>query len=144
MQECLRFFWDSGLKIFSDIILQMDNCIFCKIASSEVKSYKIYEDANFLAFLDINPSAPGHAQIIPKKHYRWVWDVPNVGEYFEVVRKVAIAQRKVFGTEMILSKTVGDEVKHAHVWLWPSREAKGDAKDFEGNAQKLKAALGEL
>ena len=58
------------------------NCIFCKIISGTIPSYKIYEDVNFLAFLDIHPQTPGHAQVIPKNHHRWVWDVPNIGEYF--------------------------------------------------------------
>jgi len=62
------------------------NCIFCKIVKGEIPAYKIYEDENFLAFLDINPQSPGHTQVIPKRHYRWVWDIPNVGAYFEVVK----------------------------------------------------------
>ena len=65
----------------------MLNCIFCKIINKEIPCTKIYEDENFLAFLDINPLSPGHTQIIPKKHYRWVWDIENIGEYFEVVKK---------------------------------------------------------
>ncbi|KKT79078.1 MAG: Histidine triad (HIT) protein, partial [Parcubacteria group bacterium GW2011_GWF2_44_8b] len=59
-------------------------CIFCKIVKGEIASCKVYEDENFLAFLDINPQSPGHTQVITKIHYRWVWDVPNAGEYFEV------------------------------------------------------------
>ncbi|MEI7463544.1 MAG: HIT domain-containing protein, partial [Candidatus Taylorbacteria bacterium] len=64
----------------------MPSCIFCKIINKEIPANIIYEDADFLAFLDIRPLSPGHMLVIPKKHYRWVWDVPNVGEYFEVVR----------------------------------------------------------
>ena len=41
---------------------------------------------NFLVFLDISPLGPGHAQVIPKKHYRYVWDVPDAGRYFEIVK----------------------------------------------------------
>jgi histidine triad (HIT) family protein len=119
----------------------MDNCIFCKIVSGEVPSYKIYEDEAYLAFIDIHPQTPGHVQLIPKKHYRWVWDMPNVGEYFELAKKIALAQRKAFGTDFVLSKTVGDEVHHAHIWIFPSNEAKGDKNDFAGNAEKLRDAL---
>lgn len=120
----------------------MENCIFCKIAKGEVPCYKVYEDEKFLAFLDINPQSPGHCQIIPKEHYRWVWDVPNVGEYFEIAKKVAVAQQKAFGTDWILSKIVGDEVEHAHVWVYPAKagvdsENHGNPKDFETNAQKI-------
>src|ERR1019366_6073524 len=112
----------------------MDNCIFCKIVSGEIPAIKIYEDEDFLALLDIHPQTPGHAQVIPKTHYRWVWDVPNVGVYFELVRKIALAQRKVFGTEWILSRIIGDEVPHAHIWVFPSNEATGDKNELEKNA----------
>ncbi|MEK7126097.1 MAG: HIT domain-containing protein, partial [Patescibacteria group bacterium] len=95
------------------------SCIFCKIVSGEIPATKIYEDENFLAFLDIHPQAPGHAQIIPKSHYRWVWDIENIGEYFEVVKKIAKAEQKAFGTDWILSKIIGDEVPHAHIWVFP-------------------------
>ena len=120
----------------------MADCIFCKIIAGEIPAHKIYEDDEFLAFLDIHPQSPGHAQVIPKKHYRWVWDVPDIGAYFEVVKKIAKAQQKVFGTEWILSKIIGDEVFHAHVWVFPgASEAKGDTNDFEKNAEGLRHAL---
>lgn len=117
------------------------NCIFCKIVKKEIPSYVVYEDTHFLAFLDINPQSPGHVQVIPKQHYRWVWDVPNVGEYFEVAKKVALAQRKAFNTDFILSKTVGDEVHHAHIWVFPNKEVVGDKKDFVGNQKKIVECL---
>jgi len=120
----------------------MENCIFCKIVRGEIPAHKVYEDDSFFAFLDVHPHAPGHAQVIPKKHIRWVWDVENAGDYFKVVQKIAKAQRKAFGTEWILSKIVGDEVEHAHIWVFPSNEAEGDKNDFAGNADKLHQALG--
>jgi histidine triad (HIT) family protein len=46
----------------------MNDCLFCKIVSGEIPCHKIYEDENFLAFLDINPVNPGHTLVIPKKH----------------------------------------------------------------------------
>ncbi len=119
----------------------MNDCIFCKIVSGEIPAHKVYEDADFLAFLDIHPQTPGHAQVIPKVHTRWVWDIPHFGNYFEVVRNIALAQRKAFGTDWILSKIIGDEVHHAHVWVFPSNEAEGDKLDFAGNVEKIKAAL---
>lgn len=119
----------------------MSDCIFCKIVRGEIPSYKVYENENFFAFLDINPQSPGHVQVIPKKHYRWVWDVPNVGEYFEVVRKIALAQQKAFDTDWILSKMIGDEVPHAHIWVFPNKEVKDNAKDFETNAEKIRNNL---
>lgn len=116
----------------------MDDCIFCKIVIGEIPSHKVYEDDNFLAILDITPQSPGHVQVITKKHYRWVWDVPDVGEYFEVVKKIAKAQQKAFNTDFVLSKIIGDEVPHAHIWVFPSSDVSGDAKDFAGNAEKIR------
>jgi histidine triad (HIT) family protein len=122
-------------------ILIMSDCIFCKIVSGEIPSYKVYEDNDFLAFLDINPQTVGHVQVIPKTHHRWVWDVPNVGEYFEVVRKIAKAQQKAFDTEWILEKIVGEDVPHAHIWIFPNSEVSGNKKDFTGNLEKIKSFI---
>lgn len=119
----------------------MNDCIFCKIVKGEIPATKVYEDDSFIAFLDIDPRSPGHVQVIPKEHYRWVWDVPNVGAYFEVVRKIALAQKKAFETESIWSQVRGDEVPHAHIWVFPHDELPGDKRDFTGNADKIKKAL---
>ncbi len=119
----------------------MENCIFCKIAKKEIPAEIVFENDDFLAFLDIRPQSPGHTQVIPKQHYRWVWDVPNAGEFFEVVRKVAKAQQKAFSTEWVLSKIIGDEMEHAHIWVFPSDTAEGDKNDFADNAEKLRQAL---
>ena len=101
----------------------------------------MYEDDDFLAFLDIHPQAPGHVQVIPKEHYRWIWDVPGIGRYFEIVQKIAKAQQKAFGTEWVIQKSVGEEVPHAHVWVIPMPGESGDKKAFEENAEKIREAL---
>jgi len=119
----------------------MEPCIFCKIVKKEIPSFIVYEDNDFLAFLDINPTSPGHVQVIPKVHYRWVWQVPNIGEYFETVRKIALAEQKAFNTDWILSKIVGDEIEHAHIWVYPNNKVSGDPKDFEGNKEKITKVL---
>ncbi len=119
----------------------MEDCIFCKIVNGEIPSHKVYEDDVFLAFLDINPESPGHVQVIPKTHYRWVWDVPNAGAYFEVAKKIARAQKKAFNTDLVLSRIVGDEVPHAHIWVFPSSATRGNKKDFETNAIKIRENL---
>lgn len=122
------------------------NCIFCKIIRGEIPSTKVYEDENFLAFLDINPLGKGHTQVIPKKHYRFVWDAPskkdipgNSGEYFSVVQKIALAQKKAFGADFVRSQIYGQEVPHAHIWVWP--DTPGDAGNLEENAKKIIEAL---
>jgi histidine triad (HIT) family protein len=121
----------------------MNDCIFCKIVRGEIPSEKVYEDETFIAFMDIHPTSPGHVQVIPKEHYRWVWEVPSAGAYFEVVRKIAKAQQKAFSTDWVLSKIVGDEVPHAHIWVFPNKEVAGNAQDFAGNAAKIKTALND-
>ncbi|MCX6757416.1 MAG: HIT domain-containing protein [Candidatus Nomurabacteria bacterium] len=117
----------------------MNDCIFCKIINKEIPCTKVYEDENFLAFLDIRPLGPGHTQVVTKKHYRFVWDVPNIGEYFEVVKKIALAQKKAFNADIVRSQIYGEEVYHSHVWVWP--EVPGDATNLKENAEKIKTAL---
>ncbi len=128
----------------------MTDCVFRKIVRREIPAEIVYEDENFLAFLDINPQSPGHTQIIPKQHYRFVWDVPQVGDYFEIVKKIALAQQQAFGEEMIWSKVMGDEVPHAHIWVFPRPqnsggqahpETSGDKEDFATNAGKIRKFL---
>jgi histidine triad (HIT) family protein len=94
-------------------------CIFCKIVTGEIPSYKVYEDENFIAFLDVFPRVKGHTLIIPKKHYRWVYDVPHFGEYFEVAKKVAVPLKKAVNAEFISFVTLGEEVPHAHIHILP-------------------------
>ena len=122
----------------------MEPCIFCKIVAGDIPAHKVYEDEEFLAFLDIRPQSPGHTLVIPKAHARFVWDVKNIGGYFTVVQKIAHAQQQLFGTDMVMSKVVGEEVPHAHVWIFPDpRAAQGDKTDFETNAQKLREIMRE-
>ena len=79
----------------------MRECIFCKIVAGELPSYKVYEDANFLAFLDIYPRTKGHTLVIPKKHYQWVYDVPEFGKYWEIAKKIALTTQIVVRSHSI-------------------------------------------
>ena len=114
------------------------DCIFCKIVAGEIPSYKVYEDDNFFAFLDITPRNPGHTLLIPKKHYRWVWDVSNIGNMYEVAQKIVRAQKKAFDTDFVVSLVIGEEVPHAHIWLVPRlpNDGHGDSIDLK-NIKKL-------
>jgi histidine triad (HIT) family protein len=131
----------------------MENCIFCKIAAGEIPSYKVYEDENFFAFLDIHPRNPGHTLVIPKKHYRWVWDLPtgrqvveNIGGYYEVVGKIANAIRQAFNTDYVVSLVFGEDVPHAHVWLVPRlpNDGHGGAIDLENIKDISKDEMKEI
>ncbi len=118
----------------------MNPCIFCKIVKKEIPAHVVYEDEKFLAFLDVRPLSPGHTLIIPKTHYRFVWDVPEL-EYFGVAKKVAQALQKIHG-EAVFSKIIGEEIPHAHIWVYPDPEkAKGDKNDLVANAAALKEKL---
>ena len=110
----------------------MNDCLFCKIAGGDIPSYSVYEDASYRAFLDIHPLNPGHVLVIPKEHYRWVWDIHDIGGYYSVVGKIANALRKALHTEWVVSIVLGEAVPHAHVWLVPRHEGDGhgDALDF--------------
>ena len=103
----------------------MESCIFCKIADGKIPCDKIAEDSDFIAFLDIHPVNPGHTLIIPKKHYRWIYDIENFGKYFGFIKKVAKALQKAMKTEWIVLGVAGNDVKHAHVHLVPRFENDG-------------------
>ncbi len=102
----------------------MKNCIFCQIARGKIPCFKIYDDEDFLAFLDLFPWCEGHTLVIPKRHYRWVWDVKNPDQYFKVVHKIANHYRKIFNTEFIMSFIYGYDVPHAHIHLLPNSRGK--------------------
>jgi histidine triad (HIT) family protein len=131
-------------------------CVFCKIAAGEIPSFKVYEDRDYVAFLDIHPLNPGHTLIIPKEHYRWVWDSPDIGGYFEVVQKIAKALQKALETDWVVSVVIGEGVEHAHVQLIPRFDDDGHGgainfsarkqvpkEQFEHLAGIIKDALGE-
>ena len=103
----------------------MNDCVFCEIAKGKIPCNKIYEDKEFLAFLDIRPLNKGHTLVIPKKHYRWTWDVKNFGDYFEFVKKVEKGIEKALNPLRVLVLVFGDEVQHAHVHLVPRFENDG-------------------
>jgi len=102
----------------------MSDCIFCKIVKGEIPCHKVYEDDNFLAFLDINPAASGHTLLIPKTHYRWVYDVPNFGEYWQVAQKIALnIKNSSLNPEYISFLTMGNEVPHSHIHIIPRSQS---------------------
>ena len=102
-------------------------CIFCDIVAGTNSHHIVYEDADYLAFLDKYPLNPGHTQVIPKEHHRWVWDMDSgdVGFLFMRVRRIARALQKVFSTDWIIADTGGIGVPHAHVHLVPRFEDDG-------------------
>lgn len=106
------------------------SCIFCKIINGEIPSSKVYEDDKVLAFNDINPVAPYHILVIPKKHYDSIIDVPEkeieiIAHMHNVINK--IANEKGFdktGFRIInnCGEDGGQEVKHIHYHVLAGRK----------------------
>jgi len=99
--------------------------IFTKIINGEIPCYKIAEDENFFAFLDINPMSKGHALVVPKLEVDYIFDLPQE-QYQGLMRfskKVGLAIEKVIPCQRIGMMVFGLEVPHAHVHLIPITEA---------------------
>ena len=100
----------------------MSDCIFCKIANKEINSEFVYEDDEIIAFKDVNPQAPIHILVIPKKHIKSIIDLTDedemlVGKMYTAVRKIAEEQGfKDDGFRVIVNcgENGGQEVKHLH------------------------------
>jgi histidine triad (HIT) family protein len=95
--------------------------IFTKIVNGEIPAYKVAEDENHLAFLDIFPLATGHVLVIPKKESDYIFDI-NSKDYialWEFAQKIAKAMDKVIKCERIGVAVIGLEVPHAHIHLVP-------------------------
>ena len=95
--------------------------IFTKIIDGEIPSYKIAENENFYAFLDINPLAKGHTLVIPKKEINYIFDIQDdlLSEMMVFAKKVAKAIEKSISCERIGVTVIGLEVPHAHIHLIP-------------------------
>ena len=131
------------------------NCIFCKIVKGEVPSFKVYEDKEVLAFLDVSPVNPGHVLVIPKEHFETLLDIPNekFTNLMPAMKKIAKAimesmNSKGFNLGMNNYELAGQIVPHAHFHIiprfkddglkhWPNQKFKGiDMKQIEGRIKK--------
>ena len=95
--------------------------IFSKIASGEIPSYKIAEDENYFAFLDINPLGRGHTLVIPKKETDYIFDIEDdtLAGIMVFSKRIAKAIEKVIPCNRIGVAVLGLEVPHAHIHLVP-------------------------
>ncbi|UOB16256.1 HIT family protein [Abyssalbus ytuae] len=95
--------------------------VFTKIINGEIPSYKIAEDDNFFAFLDINPNAIGHTLCVPKKEVDKIFDLDatTYAGLMEFSRKVALALEKAVKCKRVGIAVVGLEVPHVHIHLIP-------------------------
>ena len=100
----------------------MEDCLFCKIIKGEIPSTKVYEDEEILAFNDINPAAPIHILVIPKKHITSLAhmekeDEALVGRIYSVINKIAKQEgvdEKGFRVVVNCKEDGGQEVPHLH------------------------------
>ena len=95
--------------------------IFSKIVNGEIPSYKVAEDENFLAFLDVNPLVKGHVLVIPKQEVDYIFDIEdNLFAGLNLfAKKVAMKMKRVLPCERIGITVIGLEVPHAHIHLIP-------------------------
>jgi len=95
--------------------------LFTKIIVGEIPCHKVAEGDKFLAFLDINPLAPGHTLVIPKKEIDYIFDLDDelYTGLHNFCRKVAIGLKKTMPCLRIGTAVVGLEVPHVHVHLIP-------------------------
>lgn len=103
------------------------DCIFCKVAAKEIPGQIVHEDADTVAFRDINPAAPTHVLIIPREHVERVSDLEEkhaetVGKLFLVARKIAAAEGLAdYRLVMNCGEGAGQSVFHIHLHLLGGR-----------------------
>ncbi|MEI6266931.1 MAG: HIT domain-containing protein [bacterium] len=119
----------------------MNKDIFCKIVAGDIPAHKVYEDDDFIAFLDINPVNLGHTLLVPKKHYEYVFDLPNdlYTKIFIVARKLAPAIQKAANSVQTGVAIEGFGVPHVHIHLIPIDDVNGvdPCKQHSESEEKL-------
>lgn len=132
----------------------MSDCIFCKIVKGEIKSWKVYENENVYAFLDIHPVNEYHTLVIPKCHYESIFDLPEneLQEVMSVVKEITTLFSSKLGIRNVqIINSSGSEAQqdvfHVHFHIVPRK--KGDKQDVRwtthpelvGKYDQLLAAL---
>lgn len=124
-------------------------CIFCKIINGEIPCYKVYEDENVLAFLDIKPLNPGHTLVVPKKHYENLEEIneEDLTALILAIKKIgALIKEKLgvagYNVSANNGAVAGQEVPHLHFHIIPRHENDGlspwPRKEYkEGEAEEV-------
>ncbi len=103
-----------------------NDCIFCKIANKEIPVPLLYETENVVAFNDVNPQAPIHILVIPKKHYESLNETDDknlLGDLLSAVKTVTLKQGiKEYRTVVNTGRTAGQAVFHTHIHVLSGRE----------------------
>jgi len=126
----------------------MIGCVFCQIVKGKSPAQIVYEDEKFMAFLDKYQQTRGHLQLIPKRHYQWVYDMPDLGNFFEVAQKIIRVIIPVLGAKHVTLATFGHEINHAHLWIVPQYgqvtkvcEEFRQTQNVDSLAKRLKATI---
>jgi histidine triad (HIT) family protein len=126
-------------------------CIFCKIINSEIPSYKVYEDENVLAFLDVAPCTKGHTVVIPKKHGETIFDFDdeNLSTLFPAIKKVSqILTDKLNVSDFTIGinhgAIAGQAVPHLHIHIIPRYTDDGGGNMHSIVKQKQNLTIEEL
>jgi histidine triad (HIT) family protein len=103
-----------------------NNCIFCKIANGEIPSRTLYEDDDFRVIMDLNPATKGHALILPKEHYKNLYEISDdiAAKVLPLAKKMAIRMTDKLGAEGFNlvqnnNEIAGQSVFHFHMHLIP-------------------------
>jgi histidine triad (HIT) family protein len=99
-----------------------ENCIFCKIVKKEIPCDLIYENKEFMVFLDIQPVSNGHLLLIPKNHIVWMQEADDktISKIFNLTKKMMETLIKKLPCDYVKVFVSGDEVPHFHIHLIPS------------------------
>ncbi|MBO5332275.1 MAG: HIT family protein [Alistipes sp.] len=116
--------------------------IFSRIVAGEIPSYKVAEDENYYAFLDINPLAKGHTLVIPKKEVDYLFDLDDdtLAGLTIFAKKIVHKIKEQTGCVKVAMVVLGLEVPHAHIHLIPMNSE----KDVDFSAEKLKLSPEEF
>ncbi len=120
-------------RIYNSASVPQEDCVFCKIVSGKLPSYKVYEDERHIAFLDINPFSVGHTLVCPRRHGETLWDMDEheIAEIFKVASKVSmgvVAATNADGFRIMQNngEAANQAVAHIHVHVIPHKmEDKG-------------------
>jgi len=110
--------------------------IFSRIVSGEIPCYKVAEDADHLAFFDIQPIAEGHVLVIPKVEEDYLWDLSdeNLSRLIIFAKKVSLIIKNHFPCKKVGMAVIGLEVPHAHIHLVPMNHV----SDLDFSKERLK------
>jgi histidine triad (HIT) family protein len=99
----------------------MPECFFCKIAAGSVPAHIVHEDDLIVAFLDIGPIRPGHAQIIPREHFDYFEGLPDeiASGILQIGQRLAKSMKALYGVDRVGFVFTGGDIAHAHAHAVP-------------------------